>query len=155
METPLENIEILLIEDNNDDVQLVTMALEESNVVNKVIHLRDGADALDYIYHEGEYAGQPVDDNPKVIMLDLNMPRVSGIDVLKRLKADEKTRDIPVVVFTSSDDDPNLSQCFRLGVNSYLVKPIDFDQFKKAIHKSITGILKYYTQFRADHSDQK
>lgn len=148
METPLDTIEILLIEDNPADVQLVTMALEESKIVNKIIHLKDGADAMDYIFHEGQYVNLPADDQPKVIMLDLNMPKVSGIEVLKRLKSEEKTRDIPVVVFTSSDDDPNLSQCYRLGVNNYVVKPLDFDQFKKAINNSITGILKYSARFR-------
>jgi len=148
MGTPIDSIEILLIEDNPNDVQLVTMALEESKIVNKIIHLKDGADAMDYIFHEGAYVNTPVDDRPKVIMLDLNMPKVSGIEVLKRLKAEEKTKDIPVVVFTSSDDDPNLSQCYRLGVNNYVVKPLDFDQFKRAINNSITGILKYSSRFR-------
>jgi len=148
MEKSIEAIEILLIEDNPDDVMLVNEAFEESNLVNKVIHLKDGADALDYIYHEGAYANAPQDSVPKVIMLDLNMPRVSGMEVLKKIKGDPQTKDIPVVVFTSSDDDPNLSQCFRLGVNAYVVKPVDFEQFKKAINKSITGLLKYTARFR-------
>jgi two-component system, response regulator len=148
MEKSTEAIEILLIEDNPDDVRLVCEAFEESRIVNKVVHLKDGADALDYIYHEGAYAHAPQDTTPKIIMLDLNMPRVSGIEVLRKIKADERTKDIPVVVFTSSDDDPNLSQCFRLGVNAYVVKPVDFDQFKKAINKSISGILKYTARFR-------
>jgi two-component system response regulator len=148
MSKPIESIEILLIEDNPDDVRMITTALEENKIVNKVIHLRDGAEALDYIYHEGSYAGGPVDVEPKVIMLDLNMPRVGGLEVLRKIKADEKTKDIPVVVFTSSDDDPNLSQCFRLGVNSYVVKPLEFEAFKTAINKSISGILKYTSRFR-------
>lgn len=148
MDNSTEAIEILLIEDNPDDVRLVSEAFEESKIVNKVVHLKDGADALDYIYHEGAYSQAPADKLKKIIMLDLNMPRVSGLEVLRKIKSDEQTKEIPVVVFTSSDEDPNLSQCFRLGVNAYVVKPVDFEQFKKAINKSISGILKYTARFR-------
>jgi len=148
MTTPIESIEILLIEDNPNDVQMVTMALEENHVVNRVVHLKDGAEALDYIFHEGTYAASEEDKAPKVIMLDLNMPRVSGLEVLRKLKAEEKTKDIPVVVFTSSDDDPNLKECYRLGINNYIVKPLDYAQFKKAINNSLTGLLKYSSRFR-------
>jgi two-component system response regulator len=148
MTTPIESIEILLVEDNPNDVAMVTMALEENNVANHVVHLKDGAEALDYIFHEGAYAASAEDKAPKVIMLDLNMPRVSGLEVLRKLKADEKTKDIPIVVFTSSDDDPNLKECYRLGINNYIVKPLDYDQFKKAINHSLTGLLKYSSRFR-------
>lgn len=148
MTTPIESIEILLVEDNMDDVQMVTMALEENHVVNNVVHLKDGAQALDYMYHEGQYADQPVDSRSKIIMLDLNMPKVGGLEVLRRLKSDSKTKDIPIVVFTSSDDDPNLKECYRLGVNTYIVKPLDYAQFKKAINNALTGLLKYSSRFR-------
>ncbi|MES2703299.1 MAG: response regulator [Bacteroidota bacterium] len=148
MAIPIETIEILLIEDNMDDVQMVTMALEESHVVNNVVHLRDGAEALDYIFNEGAYAGNPSNGKAKVIMLDLNMPKVNGLEVLRRLKADDKAKDIPVVVFTSSDEDPNLKECYRLGVNTYIVKPLDYEEFKKAINSSIVGLLKYSSRFR-------
>ena len=148
MNTPVESIEIILIEDNQDDVDLIKAALEENNVVNKVIHLKDGAEAADFIFHEGNFASGPADTAPKVIMLDLNMPRMGGIDLLKRVKVDESTRDIPIVVFTSSQDDPNLKECYRLGVKNYIIKPLDFEQFKIAINKSIKGLLMYVSQVR-------
>lgn len=134
MKKPVESIEILLIEDNPNDALLATMALEESHVVNHIIHLKDGAEALDFIFHEGQYANAPVDNNPKVILLDLKMPKVNGLEVLKRVKSDSRTKDIPVVVFTSSDEDPDVKECYRLGVNSYVVKPLDFEQFKQVIN---------------------
>jgi two-component system, response regulator len=145
---PIESIEIVLIEDNPDDVTMIKAALEESNISNNVVHLKDGAEAMDYIFHEGTNAGLPVDNHPKVIMLDLNMPRIGGIELLKRIKMEDETRDIPIVVFTSSKEDPNLRECYRLGVKNYIIKPLDFDQFKKAINKSISGLLLYVSQFR-------
>jgi two-component system response regulator len=149
MSTPIESIEILLVEDNPDDVLLIKAALEENNIVNRITHLKDGAEALDYLFHEGDYAGVPKDNSPKVIMLDLNMPKVGGIELLRRIKSNEKTQDIPIVVFTSSKDDPNLKECYRLGVKNYIIKPLDFDQFKKSINKSINGLLMYVSQFRS------
>jgi two-component system, response regulator len=145
---PIKSIEIVLIEDNPDDVTMIKAALEESNIDNNIIHLKDGAEAMDYIFHEGSNAGLPVDNRPKVIMLDLNMPRIGGLELLRRIKTDENTRDIPIVVFTSSKEDPNLRECYRLGVKNYIIKPLDFDQFKKAINKSISGLLMYVSQFR-------
>src|SRR4051812_25288161 len=107
MSTPIESIEILLVEDSSVDVMLIKTALEENNIVNKVIHLKDGAEAMDFIFHEGEYAKSDEDRRAKIIMLDLNMPRISGLELLQRVKTDERTKDIPIVVFTSSKDDPN------------------------------------------------
>lgn len=133
MQSPKESVEILLVEDNPDDAMLAMLALKESHVVNNITHLKDGAEALDYIFHQGPYAGLPEDSHPKVILLDIKMPKVNGIEVLRKVKADEKTKEIPVVVFTSSDEDPDVAECYKLGVNSYVVKPLDFDQFKKAI----------------------
>ncbi len=135
MQRAKEPIEILLVEDNPDDAMLTMMALEENHIVNNIVHLKDGAEALDYIFHEGAYSNQPVDSHPKVILLDLKMPKVNGIQVLERIKSDENMRKIPVVVFTSSDEDPDVKECYRLGVNSYVVKPLNFDQFKTAINE--------------------
>jgi two-component system, response regulator len=147
MNTPVESIEIVLVEDNPDDVALIRAALEESNIVNKIVHLKDGAEATDYLFHEGSYASQPEDNNPKIIMLDLNMPKISGIELLQKIKSSE-LQDIPIVVFTSSKEDPNLRECYRLGVKNYIVKPLDFEQFKKAINQSIKGLLMYVSQIR-------
>jgi len=135
MQKGKEQIEILLIEDDPDDAQLTMMALEENHIVNNIVHLKDGADALDYIFHTGNYANQPVDMRPKVILLDLKMPKVNGLEVLRKIKSDEALRKIPVIVFTSSNEDPDVKQCYSLGVNSYVVKPLSFDQFKKAINE--------------------
>ena len=148
MSQSIESIEIILVEDNADDVMLIKSALEENSIVNTIIHLKDGAEASDFLFHEGDYAGVPDDNKLKIIMLDLNMPRVGGIELLRRLKADNKTKNIPIVVFTSSKEDPNLKECYRLGVNNYIIKPIDFSQFKQSINKSIRGLLLYAAQFR-------
>jgi CheY-like chemotaxis protein len=131
---PEDSVEILLVEDNPDDAMLATMALEESRIVNHIVHLKDGAEALDYIFREGQYANLPPDGHPKVILLDLKMPKVSGLEVLKRVKSDDRTKDIPVVVFTSSNEDPDVKESYKLGVNSYVVKPLDFEQFKEAVN---------------------
>jgi two-component system response regulator len=133
MQSPKESVEILLVEDNPDDAMLATLALKESHIVNSITHLKDGAEALDYIFHEGVYANLPEDSHPKVILLDIKMPKVNGIEVLRKVKANDKTKEIPIVIFTSSDEDPDVAECYKLGVNSYVVKPLDFDQFKKAI----------------------
>jgi len=135
MEHSKDQVEILLVEDNPDDAMLSIMAIEESRVVNKIIHLKDGADALDYIFHAGKYASQPVDNHPKIILLDLKMPKISGLEVLRRLKADDEMKKIPVIVFTSSNEDPDVKECYSLGVNSYVVKPLNFSQFKKAVNE--------------------
>ena len=140
---------IILVEDNPDDASLIKAALEEGNLTNEVVHLKDGAEALDYLFHAGVYAITPVDDHPKIIMLDLNMLKVGGIELLRKIKSVEETSKIPVVVFTSSKDDPNLRECYSLGVKNYIVKPLDFTQFKAAIKKSITGLLQYTAQFHS------
>lgn len=129
-----ESLEVVLVEDNAEDAELAKIALEESNVVNNIIHLKDGAEALDYIFHKGTYASKPVDSKPKIILLDLKMPKVNGLEVLRKIKSDEETKKIPVIVFTSSDEDPDVKECYNLGVNSYIVKPMDFEQFKKAVN---------------------
>src|SRR4051812_17196370 len=127
MQKTKEQVEILLVEDNPEDAQLSIMALEESNIVNNIIHLKDGAEALDYIFREGVYADKPADNNPKVMLLDLKMPKMNGLEVLRRIKSDILTKKIPVVVFTSSNEDPDVKECYNLGVNSYVVKPLNFE----------------------------
>lgn len=126
-------IEVLLVEDNASDAEMTIRTLKKNNLGNKLLHLKDGAEALDFIFAEGEYSGRQVESIPKVILLDLKMPKVSGIEVLRRIKTDERTRKIPVVVLTSSKEDPDIQECYALGVNSYVVKPVDFNEFQKAI----------------------
>ncbi|MEX2231083.1 MAG: response regulator [Cyclobacteriaceae bacterium] len=126
-------VEILLVEDNTSDAELAIRALKKKNLANNLIHLKNGAEALDFIFGQGVYAGRDINNNPKVILLDLKMPKVNGIEVLARIRADERTKKIPVVVLTSSKEDPDVSECYRLGVNSYIVKPVDFDNFLKAV----------------------
>ncbi len=128
-----EEIQILLVEDNPSDAELTIRALRKKNLANKLIHLKNGAEALDFIFTRGNYAGRDALKVPKVILLDLKMPKVHGLEVLAALRADEKTKRIPVVVLTSSNEDPDIDACYALGVNSYIVKPVDFDNFVKAV----------------------
>jgi two-component system response regulator len=126
-------IEILLIEDNLNDAELTIRALSKHKIANHIIHLKDGAEALDFLFGVGKYNGRDTDNKPKVILLDLKMPKVNGIEVLERIKADATTKTIPVVVLTSSKEHPDIEKCYRLGVNSYIVKPVDFENFSKAV----------------------
>lgn len=130
---PENNIEILLVEDNMSDAELTIRALKKKNLANNLIHLKNGPEALDFIFGQGVYAGRDLNNNPKVILLDLKMPKLNGMEVLARIRADERTKKIPVVVLTSSKEDPDVNECYRLGVNSYIVKPVDFDNFSKAV----------------------
>jgi two-component system response regulator len=127
------NIQILLVEDNMSDAELTIRALKKNNLANKLIHLKDGAEALDFIFAQGEYLHREMGNIPSVIILDLKMPKVNGIEVLRRIKSDERTKKIPVVVLTSSKEDPDIQECYSLGVNSYVVKPVEFDHFVKAV----------------------
>ena len=127
------HIEVLLIEDNPDDAKLTIRALKKENLANNLIHLKDGAEALDFIFAEGEFAGRDATCKPRVILLDLKMPKVNGMEVLERVKSDPATKAIPVVILTSSDEDPDIKKCYALGANSYIVKPVDFTNFAKAI----------------------
>jgi two-component system response regulator len=126
-------IEILLIEDNMNDAELAIRALKKNNLVNKLIHLKDGAEAIDFIFAEGAFANRNSKDIPKVILLDLQMPKVNGMEVLKKIKADEHFKKIPVVILTSSKEDPDIKTCYELGANSYIVKPVKFNEFLKAV----------------------
>ncbi len=127
-------IEIILVEDNPDDAALVIRALKKNNLANNLIHLKDGVEALDFIFGEGKYADQgPGNLNPKLILLDLKMPRINGIEVLEKVKSDPRTKIFPVVVLTSSAEDPDIKRCYDLGANSYIVKPVEFENFHKAV----------------------
>lgn len=125
--------DILLVEDNMHDAEMTIRALKKNNLVNNLVHLKNGAEALDYIFAEGEFSSRDMSDLPKVILLDLKMPKVGGIEVLERLKLDERTKRIPIVILTSSKEDPDIKLCYDLGANSYVVKPVEFDDFVKAV----------------------
>jgi two-component system response regulator len=126
-------VEILIVEDNSNDAQLAILALEEENLANNVIWLKDGVQALDFIFAEGEYEGRDISNQPKLILLDLKMPKVGGVEVLRRIRGDERTKRIPVAVMTSSKEERDVIDTYDLGVNSYIVKPLDFDKFTKTV----------------------
>ena len=131
--TDTEAVDILLVEDNPQDAELTTRALKKNNLANRLFTVEDGAEALDFLFCRGKYATRDVGHPPKVVLLDLKLPKVSGLDVLRALKQDEKTRAIPVVVVTSSREDPDIKTAYGLGANSYVVKPVDFDAFAAAV----------------------
>ncbi|MBC7552778.1 MAG: response regulator [Taibaiella sp.] len=126
-------VEILLIEDNMDDAELTIYALKKGNIVNNIVHLTDGVAAIDYLFGRGEYAERNKDDKPKLILLDLKMPKLNGVEVLKAIKSDTATQTIPVVVLTSSKEDPDIKKCYEMGVNSYIVKPVGFENFTLSV----------------------
>ena len=128
-----QQIEILLAEDNSSDAEMTIDALKMNNFANKLFHVKDGAEALDFLFAEGKYEGREIQNKPRLILLDLKMPKISGIEVLRKIRSDIRTRTIPVVVLTSSKEDPDIEECYSLGVNSYVVKPVEFDEFQKAI----------------------
>ncbi len=125
-------VEILLVEDNANDETLTLHALEKYHVTNRVYVVRDGAEALEFLFCTGRYADRHISDRPKVILLDIKLPLVDGLEVLRRVKSDVRTKTIPVVMLTSSREERDLVESYRLGVNSYIVKPVDFDQFTEA-----------------------
>ena len=124
--------DIFLVEDNPNDAELLMRVLKKRNVSNKIVHVKDGAEALDYIFRSGPYEGQK-GNYPKVIFLDLKLPKVDGLEVLKKIRADDRTKMIPVVMLTSSKEEKDVVESYRLGVNSYVVKPVDFEKFADAI----------------------
>lgn len=128
-----QELEILLVEDNPNDAELTIRALKKNKLANQLVHVRDGQEALDFLFAEGKYADRQVHERPRVMFLDLKMPKLSGIEVLRIIKSDDRTRRIPVVVLTSSNEDPDLQACYDLGANSYVVKPVEFDAFIKAV----------------------
>jgi len=122
-------IEIILIEDNPDDALLTIRALKKNNLANNIFHLKDGSEAIDYFFGLGEFAGRNILETPKLVLLDLKMPKINGLEVLEKIKSDERTMHIPIVVLTSSNEDPDIEKCYKLGVNSYIVKPVGFQNF--------------------------
>jgi two-component system response regulator len=128
-----DKVEILLVEDNPNDAKLTLRALKKNNLVNEVFVVKDGVEALDYIFAENQYSYRSIDHPPKVIFLDLKLPKVNGIEVLEKIKNDSRTCNIPVVVLTSSAEDRDLKRCYELGANSYIVKPVDFESFMEAV----------------------
>ena len=126
-------VEILLVEDNPNDVELALHALKKNNIANRIEVVRDGAEALEFIFATGAYASRSIEHAPKVILLDLKLPKVDGLEVLRQIKADPRTRAIPVVVLTSSREERDIVESYNLGVNSYIVKPVDFEQFTEAV----------------------
>lgn len=129
----MNEVEVLLVEDNPSDAELTMRALKKRNLANRLIHVKDGAEAINFLFAEGAYAGRRVENGPKVVLLDLKLPRVDGIEVLRRIKSDERTKVIPVVVMTSSREDRDLVDCYNLGVNGYVVKPVEFEDFARAV----------------------
>jgi two-component system response regulator len=131
----MNNKVILLVEDNPDDVKLTLRALKKNNILNEVIVAQDGVEALDYLFGTGKYEGRDTRVKPQVILLDLKMPKIDGQEVLQRIRADERTRFLPVVVLTTSSEDKDRVESYKLGANSYIRKPVDFDQFTIAVQQ--------------------
>ena len=128
-------VEILIVEDTPEDLELTLRALRKAKLSNRIQVARDGAEALEFVFCEGQYAERQIGNVPKVILLDLKLPKIDGLEVLKRIKGDARTKDIPVVVLTSSKEQKDVVESYRLGVNSYIVKPVNFEQFVTAVQE--------------------
>ena len=126
---------ILLVEDNPDDEALILRVLERNNIANEVVVVRDGVEALEYLFGTGVYAGRDASDMPQVVLLDLRLPRMDGLEVLRRLRADDRTRLLPVVVLTSSDEERDIVESYKFGANSYVRKPVEFGEFAEAVRQ--------------------
>ncbi len=130
----LDSIELLLVEDNINDAELTVRELKKHHLANNLFHVKDGEEALEFLFASGKYAGsRNVNHAPKVVLLDIQMPKINGIEVLQQIRADERTRTTPVVILTSSKEDPDIQKCYKLGANSYIVKPVNFERFAEAI----------------------
>jgi two-component system response regulator len=134
-----KEIEILLVEDNASDAEMALWAFKKHNLANKVHWVKDGAEALEFIFAMGAYAQRDVNTKPKVILLDLKLPKLNGLEVLRKIRADERTKVIPVVILTSSREERDIIESYKLNVNSYIVKPVDFEKFQKTVED-----LHYY-----------
>jgi len=135
----ISEVDILLIEDSLDDAEMTLRALKKINLDNNIVHLENGQEALDFLFAKGKFENLRLSSQPKVILLDIKMPKVDGIEVLRRIKSDKRTRMIPVVIMTSSSEEKDLVTSYKLGVNSYVVKPVDFENFT-----SVVGELGLY-----------
>ena len=135
-------VDILLVEDNPRDAELTLRALKRRNLANRVFVVEDGAEALDFIFCRGRYVQRKVEHPPKVILLDLKLPKVNGLEVLRAIRAEEETRRVPVVMVTSSAEDPDTQAAYGLGANSYVVKPVEFDAFQEAMSQ-LSGCPKF------------
>jgi len=130
----INHIDLLLVEDNMDDAELTMREFKKHGMADKLYHVIDGEQALDFIFGVGAYSGERnILHQPKLVLLDIQMPKVTGVEVLKKMKADERTRSTPVVILTSSREDPDIKKCYDMGVNGYIVKPVHFENFAKAI----------------------
>ena len=127
------DIEVLLVEDNPDDLDMALRALRKAHLANRIQVARDGAEALEFIFGTGAHTGRKVENGPRVILLDLKLPKIDGLEVLREVKSDPRTKMIPVVVLTSSKEQPDVVECYNLGVNSYIVKPVNFERFASAV----------------------
>ncbi len=128
-------VEILLVEDNPADAELTLRALRKRNLTNCIIHVQDGEEALDFIFARGQYSARQIEQKPKVILLDLKLPKVDGLEVLRAIKSDPRTQSIPIVMLTSSKEEQDVVRSYALGVNSYIVKPVDFDKFIASVQE--------------------
>lgn len=128
-----QKIDILIVEDNTSDAEMTIRALRKNNIANHLLHLQNGEEALEYIFATGKYADRNISDIPKVILLDLKMPKVDGLEVLEKIKSDLRTKIIPVVLLTSSKEDKDIIDAYKFGVNSYIVKPVEFENFVTAV----------------------
>jgi CheY-like chemotaxis protein len=128
-------VEILIVEDNPDDLALALRALRKANLTNHIQVARDGAEALEFIFCEGSHSGRNIENGPRVVLLDLKLPKVDGLEVLRRVKGDPRTKYIPIVVLTSSKEQNDIVESYRLGVNSYIVKPVNFERFAEAVQQ--------------------
>lgn len=129
----LNSVDILLVEDNPHDAELTIRELRKNNLSNNLFHVTDGEEALEFIFATGRYANSSEVHRPKMVLMDIQMPKVNGIEVLKRIKEDERTKTLPVVMLTSSKEDPDIRRCYELGANSYIVKPVNFESFAQSI----------------------
>ncbi len=128
-----DEIEVLLVEDNETDAELTIRALKKKNLANNLVWVKDGEEALEFIFATGRYSHREIQDLPKLVLLDLRMPKVDGMEVIRSLKADDRTNKIPIVVLTSSKEDKDIVESYNLGVNSYVSKPVEFEEFTEAV----------------------
>ncbi|CAN5810753.1 response regulator [soil metagenome] len=145
----MKYVEILLVEDDPGDAELTLRTLKKNHTVNKITHVADGEDALNYIYRKGNYQNLEASGLPRLIILDLNLPKINGLEVLRTLKSDPDTQNIPIVVMTSSKRDSDLLESYNLGVNSFLLKPFDFNEFTKTV-----STIAYYWTMLNEMEDQ-